>query len=156
MYETPTKNPNYAARLAGFHTRRSVSVFAGIALAALVAACNSAPPPKVEGQQLSAAELQALYMSGAQTLSHGTSIESGREWKITRDGAGGQSLAMVSSDYTDEGNYRIDGNMVCSKWVKIRNGAESCSYIHQTPDGKFQSANDKGKKRGVFTITAGS
>ncbi len=156
MADTLTKSTNHSARLTGFHTRRAVSVLAGISLAALGATCNTAPPPKAEGTQLSAAEVTALYMSGGQTLSHGTSLKSGREWKITRDGAGVQSLAMVSSDFTDTGTYRIDGNMVCSQWVNVCNGGESCNSIYQTPDGKYQSANDKGEKQNIFTITAGS
>ena len=151
-----TNNHTATSPLSRFHVRRAVSVLAGISLAALVAACKTTPPPKADGKQLSAAEVQALYLAGTPTVSHGTSLDSGREWKLARDGSGAQSLAMVSTSYTDTGTYRIDGNRVCSKWVKIRNGAEACGYIHQTPDGKYQSVNDKGEKTSVFTITAGS
>ena len=156
MTNSITKTSFTSAQMAGFHTRRAVSVLAGISLAALVAACNTAPPPKPEGKQLSATEVQALFMSGKPTVSQGISVKSGREWKISRDGSGVPSLAMVSSDYTDTGTYRVDGTMVCSKWVKTRNGVEACNSVFATPDGKYQSADEKGKKTNDFTVVDGS
>ena len=135
-----------------FHARRAVSVLAGISLVALVAACKTTPPPVVEGTQLSAAEMQALYMSGQPTVSQGISLTSGREWRISRDGTGKQSLSVISSSYTDTGTYRIDGNRVCSTWVQTRNGQERCNTIYRTPDGKYQSAHENGEKAADFTV----
>jgi len=154
MTDTNTKTSIFSGQLTGFRTRGAVSMLAGLSLAALVAACNTAPPPKAEGKQLSAAEMQALYMSGTQTVSQGTSLATGREWIITRDGTGTQSLALVSSDYTDTGTYRVDGAMVCSKWVKRSD--ETCAQVFQLPDGKYQAANEKGEMLAEFTVSTGS
>ena len=145
-----------SARFPAIRPRRCAAVAAALVLSAAVAACNTAPPPKAEGKQLMAAELQALFLSGAPTITEGTSVDSGRQWQIMRDGAGAQSLSMAASDFTDTGTYRIEGDTVCSKWVEIRDGAEACGSIFLQPDGTYQSANSKGERRSVFTVTAGS
>ena len=98
--------------------------------------------------------VRSTFTSGTQTVSQGTSLATGREWIITRDGTGAQSLAVVSSDYTDTGTYRVDGAMVCSKWVKRSD--ETCAEVFQLPDGKYQAANEKGEMLAEFTVSTGS
>jgi hypothetical protein len=153
MSPTISKYCSPALLLPMSRMRKTGALIVGILLAATVSACNTAPPPAPTGKQLTATELEQIYMAGTPVVSQGTSVESGRQWKISRDGKGAQTLEMLTSDFTDTGTYRLDGAVICSKWIKVRGGAESCNSVYDAGDGKYQSANDKGEKTSDFTVS---
>jgi hypothetical protein len=123
-----------------------------IALCATVSACKTTEPPKPTGTALTGAQLQAIYASGKPVVSSGKSLESGNSWKLARDGKDQQMIKVANGDFSDTGTYRIADNMICSKWKKIRDGAETCSTMYVLPDGTYEAADEKGVKIAVFTI----
>jgi hypothetical protein len=136
-------------------TKKLLLAVAALGLCVTVAACKTTPPPKPMGKALTGAELQAQYASGKPIASSGKSLISGNSWKITRDGVNSQTIQVVGSDFTDTGTYRIADNTICSKWVKIRDGAEVCSTIYVRPDGTYEAANAKGEKTAEFVLQPG-
>ena len=113
----------------------------------------STPPPKPVGSPMTGAELTQIYLSGTPLLISGHSLKSGRNFTIARDGKGGQSITNPSNDFSDTGTYRIQGNQLCSKWVKIREGAESCNSVFKAKDGSYEYSDEKGNLAGTFTLS---
>lgn len=128
-------------------------LFTVCALSVGLAACATKPPPQASGKMMTGEEIAAWYMSGKQTETGGRSRDSGNAWTISRDGKGGQSIS-VSGGFSDTGSYRIDGDMLCTKWIKIRSGAEQCTTLHALPDGTYEAANEKGERIATFTAPA--
>lgn len=126
-------------------------LFAVCALSISLAACASKPPPKATGKMMTGEEIAAWYMSGNQTETAGKSVGTGNAWVISRNGNGEQSISSNNGNFTDKGTYRIDGDILCTKWVKIRNGAEACTTLHVLPDGTYEAANEKGERIATFT-----
>ena len=127
-----------------FSKSLTTALIIGVALG--VSACRTTPPPKPMGVKVTGEELATWYMSGKSTTTEGTSLESGRAYVITRDGAGQQQLSSSGGSFTDTGSYRIEGDKVCSKWEVIRNGVEQCFFTYALPDGTYEVFDDKGVK----------
>lgn len=119
-----------------------------------VAACKTTPPPKPTGTALTNADLVALYEKGIATTGTGKSLGSGKTFEITRDGSGNQTGKLTDGDWSDTGTYRVDGDMVCSKWKNTRNGAERCSKFYLQKDGTYTAHDSSGKKTAEFSIKA--
>jgi len=50
------------------------------------------------------------------------------------------------SDGNDEGKYRIENGMLCSKWKEIRNGREKCVKIYKVGDKKYEGVTADGSR----------
>ncbi len=48
------------------------------------------------------------------------------------------------SEGNDEGEYRIENGMLCSKWKEIRNGREKCVKIYKVGDKKYEGVTTDG------------
>ena len=128
----------------------TTNLFAICAISIGLAACAAKPPPKVTGKMMTGDEVAAWYLSGKATETSGTSTISGNSWTISRDGEGEQSIKSDSGSFSDTGTYRLEGNALCSKWVKIRDGNEACATLHAMPDGTYEAANEKGELIATF------
>ncbi len=122
----------------------TTALIIGVALG--VSACRTTPPPKPMGVKVTGEELAAWYMSGKSTTTESTSLESGRSYVITRDGAGRQQLSASGGSFTDTGSYRIEGDMVCNKWKVVREGQEKCFVMYALPDGTYEVFDENGVK----------
>lgn len=93
---------------------------------------------KGEPKKLNNEELTALYEGGF-------TIEHEKGWKMVVSGDG---TMLFEGGVTDTGTWRIDGDQACSRWRKLRSGAERCfpieidgdSYIWADSDGKKDRA----------------
>lgn len=59
---------------------------------------------------------------------------------------------LISPTFTDEGTYTIRGGEQCSKWKKIRNGAEKCTTWFDIGDNKYETYDRDGSMNGTLTI----
>ena len=58
-----------------------------------------------------------------------------KEWKgVSRYKKNGTATVTVNAPekFKDRGSWWIDGNKFCSKWKRIRDGAERCSTLRTT------------------------
>ena len=93
---------------------------------------------EAEPNKLGAEQLTAFYKGGFK-------MRHSRGWTVSVSGDGTQ---VFNGDFIDRGRWRIVGDKQCSKWGKIRSGAEACfdvwldgdSVIWMGSDGKKQSA----------------
>lgn len=57
-----------------------------------------------------------------------------------------------NGQFTDEGWWRIENNEYCSKWKKIRNGAERCYTWFKVEENTYEVFYPDGSKSGIMTI----
>ncbi len=91
--------------------------------------------PHSTAQQLTAQELDALYSKPLKILYYTPSGALGRaeyapDRKMWVDIS--QPRAM-----SDKGTYRLDGDKICFKWEKLRDGKEVCFNVVKKAEGKY-------------------
>lgn len=116
--------------------------------ALLMQGCASqrAPYSEPEGTLMTNSDLATLFSQPGQAEfanSRGISVVS-----YAPDG----TQTLKKGSFSDVGTYRIDGNQLCSKWKKIRNGAEECSTLYRTGAKEYRVASQTGGKGGVLTF----
>ena len=99
-----------------------------------------------EGSLLTHAEMAALFSQPSQAEfanSRGITMVS-----YLPDG----TQTLKKGSFEDVGNYRIDGNQICSKWKKIRNGKEECSVLYKIGEKEYRVAYPSGREGGMLTF----
>lgn len=128
-----------------------------------VTAALTPPPVASGGTALSGEDLRREIFGG--TFS-GRSLSAGRPFLLEVEPSGvtrlenGRSQGIISwNDFErnvqnapkyDQGRFRIDGDKLCSKWQKLRGGAETCMDARRDADGTISLATSDGQLQ--FTL----
>ncbi len=116
----------------------------------LLTGCVTAKQKKLEAgfKPLSNHELQTLFSKNNDATF--VSNKNGMVTSMTYFKDGRQKFS--NSKLSDEGNWRIVGDTVCSVWKELRQGAEECTTFFQSADNKFEVYKKTGTLYGVLTF----
>jgi hypothetical protein len=81
-------------------------------------------PAPADPVPLNQEEVTALYAEGYE-------LQHRDRWKVVIRPDGTMSFL---GNIEDTGNWSIEDNIVCSKWRKLRSGAERCGVFYQDGD----------------------
>lgn len=59
---------------------------------------------------------------------------------------------LKKATFADTGTYRIDGDTICGKWNKIRNGREACSRLYRIGENRYRVVYTSGREGGTLTF----
>ena len=91
-------------------------------------------------EPLSAAELKAVLLGNTSI----GSTSKGTPYWLYRNPDGSQALE-TDSGFTDEGNWWVtDDGKMCSKWEKIRDGAENCGKVYRVSKDRYRTTSADG------------
>ena len=95
---------------------------------------------------LSQAELETLY-EGGPTVNFKSARNSGTVIYHT-DG----KCEVDWGRGTDTGVYSLKDNLICTKWIKIRDCKEGCFKIYKIGDNKYKAINQDGTLNSEFSL----
>ena len=91
-----------------------------------------------EGTRLSAEELDALVVDGVRISLQGYGFSGSAH--IHPDG---RARLIVPGRGEDRGEWWVDGDLICSKWRRVRQGETLCAHIGTFPDGSYELRSPK-------------
>lgn len=115
----------------------------------VVSGCVTAKQKKLDmgASSLSHQELQSLF---SKPISGNWVSSSGKTASVQYMPDGVQKISSTRT--TDEGTWRIADGTQCSKWKKIRKGAERCTTWFEIAPKKYEVYSTDGALAGEITI----
>ncbi|QTA82061.1 Uncharacterized protein dnl_44250 [Desulfonema limicola] len=124
--------------------KKLCSIIAILALILTLQSCATQPPPKET--QLNHDELVKLFSTVRKA-----EYKNNRGIGILNYQPNG-THHFEKGNFSDTGNYRIDGDKMCGKWQKIRSGKEVCWNLYKISENTFQVIYTNGKDGGIITF----
>ena len=89
---------------------------------------------------LTQSELEELF-----SVDRTARIVANKGTTVTVSYSPGGSQKVTYAGGSDEGSYRFDNGMFCSKWNKIRDGKEKCGRFYKIDENEYVSVSSDGK-----------
>ncbi|MEL6793014.1 MAG: hypothetical protein AAFP78_06150 [Pseudomonadota bacterium] len=122
-----------------------------IALSLSALAIFAASAPNASAADLLTGEEIAALASGAKWK--GRAQRGGGTWTTETNADGSATFAMDDYSFSDSGSWRVKGDVYCSKWKTIRDGAEACYALRPTSGGKYELLSRDGRRDLKVTVT---
>jgi hypothetical protein len=107
--------------------------------------CATAPAPD-ETARVKNAELVEIFSSPREATFKGKR----GTLHLTYSPEGIQTVKK--GNYSDTGTYRIDGDISCGSWKKIRKGKEACTKWYKVGEKSYLLVYTSGEEAGTLTF----